>query len=79
MGISERLWDDSVFGKPGTETRFTFVLPLLDHLGLLDASDAEKIAGLREWLVDHELYPTLEWSIRDIGLEAALTADAAAS
>lgn len=73
MGISQRLWDDSVF-LPAGETMPEPALAgqLLSVLHLRDAPHEKQVEGIRDWLRDHSPSKSLEMSLDRRGFGDAL-------
>ncbi|ANA87310.1 hypothetical protein SEA_GIBBLES_73 [Gordonia phage Gibbles] len=68
MGISHRLWDDSVFVLPGEELpEPAFVGQLLARLKLEDSPVDKQIEGIKEWLRTHEASTSLKMSLKRSG------------
>ncbi|AXH45495.1 hypothetical protein SEA_DANYALL_15 [Gordonia phage Danyall] len=64
MGISHRLWDDSVFVPAGEQHRKpVFVGQLLSSLQLEDAPRSRQVEGIRQWLLNNEPSKSLVLSL----------------
>ncbi|ANA85321.1 hypothetical protein SEA_PHLOP_15 [Gordonia phage Phlop] len=73
MGISHRLWDDSVFVPAGEQApEPAFVGQLLARLRLEDAPKADQVEGIRHWLETHDASKSLEISLERRGFTELL-------
>lgn len=68
LPFRERLWDDSIFLRPGEKPPApAFVGQLLSRLRLEDADDTARRSGIREWLASHTPSRSLVLSLRRRG------------
>ncbi len=72
MSFEHRIFDDAGFGIADSDARTPTVNVLLSRLNLMTARRVDQVAGLREWLREHQASASLVRSIERKGYSEAL-------